>query len=123
MRWGFKLWVSCDSSHGYTYNFEVYRGNEGSTLSWNGLSYDVMIDLINGLDHQGYIVYMDNFYTSPILFKEELANLGFGATGTLDNILERCAKTSKGKYVKNILQSWSWCLDKRWCTCLQFLER
>ena len=86
---GFKLWVSCDSSHGYTYNFEVYQGKEGSALSSNGLSYDVMIDLVNGRDNQGYTVYMDNFYTSPILFKE-LANLGLGAVGTLDTSGKVC---------------------------------
>lgn len=54
----------------------------------------MIIDLVNGLDNQGYIVYMDNFYTSPILFKE-LANLGFGAVGTLD---------TSGKGVPNVLK-------------------
>ena len=75
--------MSCDLSNGYTYNFEVYRGKEGCTLSSNGLSYDVIIDIVSGFDNQGHIVYMDNFYTLPILFKE-LANLGFGAVRTLD---------------------------------------
>ena len=40
-------------------------------------------------------IYMDNFYTSPILFRE-LANLGFGAVGRS----AKCAKNSKGKCQK-----------------------
>ena len=75
--------MSCDLSNGYTYNFEVYIGKEGRTLSSNGLFYDVIIIIINGLDNQGHRVYMDNFCMSPILFKE-LAKLGFEAVGILD---------------------------------------
>ena len=58
MKWGFKLWVLCNSCNGYTYRFSVYRGKEGETVSSKGLSYDVIMQLITGLKHQGYIVYM-----------------------------------------------------------------
>ena len=95
VRWGFKLWRSCDSSNGYTYNLEVDRGKEGNTLCSNGLSYEVIIDLVNGLDNQGYIVYKDNFYTSPILLKE-LANLGFGAVVTLDTSRKGVTSCNRG---------------------------
>ena len=100
------MWRSCDSSNGYTYNFEVDRG-KGSTYSSNGLSYDVMIDLVNGLDNQGYTVYMDNFYMSLILFKE-LANLGFGAVGTLD---------ISWKSVPNVLKIQRLNMSKTSCHC------
>jgi len=32
-KWGFKLWVQCDSTNGYTYKFSVYRGKEGEIVS------------------------------------------------------------------------------------------
>ena len=83
VKWGFKLWVLCDSCNGYTYRFSVYRGKEGETVSSKGLSYDVIMQLVAGLEHQGYIVYMDNFYSSPTLFSDLLTS-GFGAVGTLD---------------------------------------
>ena len=40
------------------------------------------MQLVAGLENQGYIVYMDNFY-SPVLFSDLLAS-GFGAVGILD---------------------------------------
>ena len=82
-KWGFKLWVLGDSLNGYTWNFAVYRGKEGDTMSLNGLSYDVAMQMVEGLQNQGYVVYTDNFYSSSTLFKE-LVNNGFGAVGTMD---------------------------------------
>ena len=61
---GFKLWVLCTSANGYTWNFSVYRGNAGETVSSKGLSYDVVMNMVEGLENQGYIVYTDNFYSS-----------------------------------------------------------
>ena len=40
------------------------------------------MQLVAGLERQGYIVYMNNFY-SPTLFTSLLA-AGFGVVGTLD---------------------------------------
>ena len=39
-KWGFKLWVLCDSANGYTWNFSVYRGKVGEAVSSKYLSYD-----------------------------------------------------------------------------------
>ena len=47
------------------------------------------MNLVEGLKNQGYIVYTDNFYSSPTLF-HELAVKGFGAVGTLDPSRKRC---------------------------------
>ena len=52
-------------------------------MSVNGLSYDVVMQMVEGLQNRGYIVHTDNFYSSPTLFKE-LVNNGFGAVGTMD---------------------------------------
>ena len=46
MKWGFKLWVFADSEMGYTWNFQVYRGKQGETVSSNGLGFDVVMKLV-----------------------------------------------------------------------------
>ena len=38
----------------YIWNFQVYRGKEGEQISPNGLSYDVVMDMVSGLENQGY---------------------------------------------------------------------
>ena len=83
VKWGFKLWCLCDSATGYTWCFSVYRGKQGETRSENGLAYDVVISLVEGLMKLGYRVYVDNFYSSPVLFKYLKEN-GFEACGTCD---------------------------------------
>ena len=52
-KWGFKLWCLCDSESGYTMNFMVYREKDGETLSANGLSYDVVMQLATPFLNQG----------------------------------------------------------------------
>ena len=83
VKWGFKLWCLCDSETGYTYRFTVYRGKQGEVRSSNGLAYDVVVDLVKGLENQGYRLFTDNFYSSPILF-EYLKAKGFEACGAID---------------------------------------
>lgn len=41
------------------------------------------MQMVTGLEGQGYLVYMDNFYSSPTLFTD-LHDAGFGAVGTID---------------------------------------
>ena len=43
---------------------------------------------IEGLENQGYIIYTDNFYSSPILFTDLVK--GFGAVGTIDHTRRGC---------------------------------
>ena len=75
-RWGIKLFVLADSSNGYTVNFNIYTGKT-HTHTVHGLSYDAVMQLIQPSNlGTGYHVYMDNFYTSPQLFRD-LANLKF----------------------------------------------
>jgi hypothetical protein len=51
-------------------------------VSSNGLSYDVVMDLLASYHNQGYEVFMDNFYTSPKLLAD-LEAVGIRSTGTL----------------------------------------
>ena len=68
-KWGIKMWVLADS---YTYDFDVYIGKAaGRKVSDWGLRNDVFMKLIATFFDQGYQLFIDNFYTSPILLKRE----------------------------------------------------
>ena len=82
-KWGFKLWCLCNASNGYTVKFSVYRGKTGEVVSGNGLGYDVVFRLMEKYLDQGYSLYVDNFYTSPILASDLFARKTH-ITGTLD---------------------------------------
>ena len=52
-------------------------------MSGKGLSYDVVMKLVQPFLFQGYELYFDNFYTSPTLLTD-LLQLEVVATGTLN---------------------------------------
>ena len=82
IKWGIKTWVCSDFVTGYVYNFSVYTGADPSQPKHNkGLAYGVVMKLLESLYGKGYHVYMDNFYTGPILFKD-LLDKKFAASGT-----------------------------------------
>ena len=58
-KWGFKLW-NLLAQTGYTYKFQVYTGKH-LTQTQNGLGYDVVMGLMDGLFRQGYHLFCDNF--------------------------------------------------------------
>lgn len=79
-KWGLLFYVLVDVN-GYTVDYRLYTGkNHGA--SGKGRSFDLVADLVNK-DYlgSGYIIYCDNFYTSPLLFRH-LSQQGFGACGT-----------------------------------------
>jgi hypothetical protein len=79
-KWGFKLWVLADMT-GYTVDFNIYTGNS-EERSESGLSHDVVVRLIDPLlAFQGYQLYINNFYSSPVLC-DHLLGVGIAATGT-----------------------------------------
>ncbi|XP_032371499.1 piggyBac transposable element-derived protein 4 [Etheostoma spectabile] len=79
--YGFKLFVLADSSNGYTVDFTVYTG-KSQFVSGVGLAYDSVMSLMNKKYlGSGFHLYVDNFYTSPKLFKD-LFSLNVGACGT-----------------------------------------
>ena len=81
-KWGFKYWVLADPT-GYTCNFDLYCGRHRiRPLSENGLSFDVVMELVQSYQHQGYAAFFDNFYTLPTLL-HALKDKGISGTGTL----------------------------------------
>ena len=81
-KWGLKAWVLADSTNGYCWDWKLYTGREGNTTE-HGLAHRVVMDLVSHqrLTEKGYLLFTDNFYSSPALFKD-LADHGFGACGT-----------------------------------------
>ncbi|XP_030591067.1 piggyBac transposable element-derived protein 4-like [Archocentrus centrarchus] len=79
-KWGLKFFVLADIN-GYTINFQLYSG-KSKMASGRGLSFDVVTSLVKK-DYlgSGYIVYTNNFYTTPRLYRH-LSQQGFGACGT-----------------------------------------
>lgn len=67
VKWGYKLWVLADSETGYTVQFSVYTGKREAP-SARGLAFDVVTRLCKDYLDQGYVVFLDNFYTSTNLF-------------------------------------------------------
>ena len=81
-KWGFKFWVLADST-GYTCDFNLYYGQRNTdSSSGHGLSYDVVKELLQHYHNQGYYLFVDNFYTSPVLV-DFLKGVGIRTTGTL----------------------------------------
>ena len=62
---------------------QVYTGkNAESDPSSAGLCTRVVLDLMSGLERDGYNLYTDNYYTSPLLYTS-LYNKGVNACGTM----------------------------------------
>ena len=59
-----------------------HTGKDTTLHDTNGATHGVVLKLIEGLEHRGHHVYMDNYYTSPTLFTS-LQQLGFGPCGTV----------------------------------------
>uniref|UniRef100_A0A671UTR0 PiggyBac transposable element-derived protein domain-containing protein n=1 Tax=Sparus aurata TaxID=8175 RepID=A0A671UTR0_SPAAU len=90
-KWGRKLFVLAESCSGYTLRFKIYTGKT-NTASEHGLSYDVVMNLIQpSCLGTGYHIYMDNFYSSPKLFMD-LAKMKFGACGTYRESRRGCPR-------------------------------
>ena len=79
-KFGFKVFVLCDSVSNYIYNVDVYTGKK--ELPTKNLGSRTVKDLISGLENRGHILYMDNFYSSVDLFRDLEAKM-IGCSGTI----------------------------------------
>lgn len=88
-KWGFKLFVLGDTSNGYTLDFNVCTGK------WGVVAYDSVMTLLKRTNPgNGYILYTDNYYTSPKLFRN-LYHMNIGACGIYKDNRRGCPRTTK----------------------------
>ena len=60
-KWGFKYWIIADAS-GYTIDYDLYCGrHRANVISKHGLAYDVVMELVNSFQHQGYFIFLATF--------------------------------------------------------------
>lgn len=71
-RFGVKFYKTCDSTNGYIYNFKIYVGQDRTNANFNslGVSGQVVVDMLADLPGQGRNLFVDNWYSSPLLFKK-----------------------------------------------------
>jgi len=81
VKFGVKLYILCDSKTGYYKNFTMYAGKDDSAVGNVGKTGAVVIELVEDIFHPNHYLYVDHFYTNPILFKP-LNERGILATGT-----------------------------------------
>ncbi|XP_014371394.2 piggyBac transposable element-derived protein 4 isoform X2 [Papilio machaon] len=83
---GIKTYELCESQTGYLWRFEVHAGHDTSGVQEDdpvsGIVPALVLKLLNGLEHRGHTIWMDNFYNSPALARE-LKVRGFDCVGTL----------------------------------------
>ena len=53
---------------GPPYKFDVYTGKKDAAAGEHGLSTQIVLDLMEGMEGKGHVLYTDNFYSSPTLF-------------------------------------------------------
>ncbi|XP_042145916.1 piggyBac transposable element-derived protein 4-like [Ixodes scapularis] len=67
-RFGIKFYKLCESSSGYCSAFKIYTGKDEGRDKTTCASESVVLELGKPLLEKGYILYLDNWYTSPNLF-------------------------------------------------------
>ncbi|KAK8771667.1 hypothetical protein V5799_010397, partial [Amblyomma americanum] len=100
-RFGLKFYKLCESSSGYCLKFSIYTGKSEKTPVTAGLlcSEAVVIDLLEKRLPDGHTVFMDNWYSSPLLFRH-LKEAGSNAVGTVRLQRKNMPKDFKAKLQK-----------------------
>lgn len=80
-RFGVKFYKLCDSQSRYIHNFNIYTGKDKTDTG--SATRNVVINLLkeSQLLHKGYCLFLDNWYSSPTLYRE-LFNMKTNVCGT-----------------------------------------
>uniref|UniRef100_A0A0B6ZX71 PiggyBac transposable element-derived protein domain-containing protein n=1 Tax=Arion vulgaris TaxID=1028688 RepID=A0A0B6ZX71_9EUPU len=95
---GYKIWCRADMT-GYVYEFEIYQGKSQDTNNSKarfGLGGSIVDRLTHSLRGCGYVVMMDNYFTSVELFEHMKANKIF-ACGTVRSNRKHLPKLQEDK--------------------------
>jgi len=77
---GLKAYVLCESSTGFVLNWDLHTGEIKDDDY--GVTYKIVMKLTESYEGEGYVVFMDRFYTSLQLFTD-LKMFNIGAVGTI----------------------------------------
>ena len=77
---GFKAFLLCETESSYVISWKLYTNS--NTASDFGKTYDTVRSLVDGIEGEGYILYMDRYYISPQLLLT-LKELDIGACSTI----------------------------------------
>ena len=102
VKYGLKAYALCDAENAYCLKFKLYTGKQSVPPSSNGISYDLVMDLLRNHFEKGHKLFCDNYYSSPQLFMD-LWYLGTGATGTvrpyrkgIPNLIKNTSLSNRG---------------------------
>lgn len=117
VKFGVKFFVLCDAKSGYCKNVIIYAGKDDRAAGNLGKTGKIVMELMQDLYRTNHYLYMDNFYTSPILFRLLKAR-GILAAGTArprqgypSNELKAAQLRSRGQVA---WLSWNEMLALRW---------
>lgn len=68
VEFGVKFFTLCESKTGYCKNIIIYAGKDDRDAGRLGKMGQIVMELVKDLYGTGHHLYMDNFYTSPVLF-------------------------------------------------------
>lgn len=99
-KWGIKAFVLAESTTSYVYEWDVYTGRDEAEGDQDdndkSKSSKVVRKLVKHL-HPGHVVYMDNYYSSPALFRWLSQRRQMAAVGTVRTIRKGLPKETKDK--------------------------
>lgn len=100
-KFGVKMWLLCEADTGYAYHMIMYTGRRPGQPRQDNQGYKVVMGLMDPILDRGHHLFVDNFFSSPKLFRDLYDRKTF-ATGTCrsnrmglpDSIKRKLAKGS-----------------------------
>ncbi|GFW73903.1 piggyBac transposable element-derived protein 4 [Trichonephila clavipes] len=81
-QWGLKMYKIADAT-GYIYDMRVYLGKDKKENLSTSASYNVVYTMTDCIKGKGHKVFMDNFFSSPELFRDLLKERSINSCGTV----------------------------------------
>lgn len=105
---GFKIWMLCDET-GYNLSFQIYSGKQTDSVEV-GLGSRVVLDLCKDFVNKNHLLFVDNFFTSPLLFIK-LKQQNIFACGTVNPNRKHMPKLVDDKQLEKGSYDWKHCKE------------